>query len=62
VTPESKIEIAQRAADAARRRDLDALGTLLAPDYEIGPICADVEQTVFRGPVYTSRADLGLEE
>ena len=50
MTPESKIEIAQRATEALRRRDLEALGELLAPDCEIVPIRADVEQTVFRGP------------
>ena len=47
--PESKIEIAQRASEALRRRDLDALRELLAPDCEIVPIRADVDQTVFRG-------------
>jgi ketosteroid isomerase-like protein len=50
VTPESKIEIVQRASEALRRRDLDDLGELLAPDCEIVPIRADVDQTVFRGP------------
>ena len=50
MTPESKIEIAQRATAALRRRDLDALGKLLAPDFEIVGIRADVEQTIFRGP------------
>ena len=49
MTPESKIEIAQRTSEALRRRDLDALGELLAPDCEIVPIRADVEDTVFRG-------------
>jgi ketosteroid isomerase-like protein len=49
VTPESKIEIARRATDALRRRDLDALGELLAPDCEMVPIRADVEDTIFRG-------------
>ena len=50
MTPESKIEIAQRATEAFGRRDLDALGELLAPDCEIVPLRADVDQTVFRGP------------
>ena len=49
MTPESKMEIVQRASEALRRRDLDALGELLAPDCEIVPIRADVEDTVFRG-------------
>jgi ketosteroid isomerase-like protein len=50
VTPENKIEIAQRATEAIRRRDLDELGELLAPDCEIVPLRAAVERTVFRGP------------
>jgi ketosteroid isomerase-like protein len=49
VTPESNIEIARRATEAIRRRDLDALRELLAPDCEIVPIRADVEDSVFRG-------------
>jgi ketosteroid isomerase-like protein len=50
VTPESKIETTQRAGEAIRRRDLEALRELLARDCEIVPIRADVEDTVFRGP------------
>ena len=50
MTPESKIEIAQRATEAITRRDLDELGELLAPDCEIVPLRAAVERTVFRGP------------
>ena len=50
MTPESKIEIAERATEALRLRDLDALGRLLTPDCEIVPFRADVEQTIFRGP------------
>jgi ketosteroid isomerase-like protein len=55
VTPESKIEIARRATEAILRRDVDALGKLLAPDCEIVPPSADVEQTVYRGPDAVSR-------
>jgi ketosteroid isomerase-like protein len=62
VTPESKIEIAQRTSEALRRRDLDALGELLAPDCEIVPIRADVEQTVFRGPDALSRFFAATDE
>ena len=49
MTPESKIEIARRATEALRRRDLDALRELFAPDCELVPGRADVEGTVFRG-------------
>ena len=55
MTPESKIEIAGRAGEAILRRDVDALGKLLAPGCEIAPPRADVEQTVFRGPDAVSR-------
>ena len=47
MTPESKIEIAERATEALRLRDLDALGRLLTPDCEIVPLRADVEQLSF---------------
>ena len=50
MTPESKIEIAERATEALRLRDVDSLGRLLTPDCEIVPFRADVEQTIFRGP------------
>jgi ketosteroid isomerase-like protein len=49
VTREDKLEIAQRALAAASRRDSDALTELLAPDCEIVPLRAAVEDTVFRG-------------
>ena len=49
MTPESKIETTQRAGEAIRRRDLEALREQLARDCEIVPIRADVEDTVFRG-------------
>ena len=62
MTPESKMEIVQRASEALRRRDLDALGELLAPDCEIVPIRADVDQTVFRGPDALSRWFAAVDE
>ena len=62
MTPESKIEIAERATEALSRRDLDALGRLLAPDCEIVPFRAGVEQTVFRGPDAPSRWFAAVDE
>ena len=62
MTPESKIEIAERATEALRLRDLDALGRLLTPDCEIVPFRAGVEQTVFRGPDAPSRWFAAVDE
>jgi ketosteroid isomerase-like protein len=56
------MEIVQRASEALRRRDLDALGELLAPDCEIVPIRADVDQTVFRGPDALSKFFAATDE
>ena len=44
------IAIWRSAREAITRRDLDALGELLAPDCEIVPLRAAVDNTVFRGP------------
>ena len=62
MTPESNIEIARRATEALRSRDLNALRELLAPDCEIVPIRADVDQAVFRGPDALSRFFAATDE
>jgi ketosteroid isomerase-like protein len=46
----ANLDVVQQAEDAINRRDPHALTALLAPDCEIVPIRADVDETVFRGP------------
>jgi ketosteroid isomerase-like protein len=47
---QENVEIVRQAVDAFNRRDLDAFRALLAPDTEIVPLRAEMEDTVFRGP------------
>ncbi len=46
---ERNVEIVRRAQEAISRRDIEALGVLMAPDCEIRPLRAAVENAVFRG-------------
>jgi ketosteroid isomerase-like protein len=47
---ERNAEIVRRAQAAINRRDIEALGVLMAPECEIVPLRAALESTVFRGP------------
>jgi ketosteroid isomerase-like protein len=44
------VEIVRRAGEVISRRDIGALGILMAPECEIRPLRAAMESTVFRGP------------
>jgi ketosteroid isomerase-like protein len=46
---QENVEIVRRAQDAANRRDVAALSALMAPDCEIVPLRASVEDIAFRG-------------
>jgi ketosteroid isomerase-like protein len=48
-------KIGWAVADAFNRRDVGSLEALLAPDAEIVPIRAAVDQTVYRGPDVAAR-------
>src|ERR1700737_1337543 len=47
---ERNIEIARHTAEAISRREVETLRELMAPECEIVPIRAAIENTVFRGP------------
>ena len=47
---QENVEIAQRTIDAFNRGDLQSFKALFAPDAEIVPLRAEMENTIFRGP------------
>jgi ketosteroid isomerase-like protein len=47
---EKDVEAAQRAVEVFNRGDLQSFQALFAPDAEIVPLRAEMENTVFRGP------------
>lgn len=52
---EPEAAIGRAVVEAFNRRDVRALEALLAPDAEIVPIRAAVEDTVYRGPNVAAR-------
>ncbi len=59
---QENVESMRAVADAANRRDVEALTALLAKDAEIVPMRAAIEGTVFRGSDAVARWYAALDE
>jgi ketosteroid isomerase-like protein len=59
---QENVEVVKQAEEAIMRRDLDALGALLAPECEIVPLRAAVDSTVYRAPDAAAKWFAALDE
>jgi len=59
---QENVEIARAAFEAISRRDVKAIEALLAPDCEIVPFRAAVDNTVFRGPDAAAKWFVAIDE